>query len=247
VKGDLHLFPGGKPMAGYIICATPRTGSTLLCALLRAAGVAGWPESWFRAQSMGEFAADWGIVGPGPGFDWDVYFARARVAAEHGGPVAGLRIMWPTMPELIARGVDVARIFGPMRLIHLTRGDEAGQAVSRLRAEMTGTWHLGFEESDRPGAECYDFDRLLHWRDETRAHNRKWEQWFAKVGQAPIRLTYEGLAANPGGTARQLLADLGLDLPAGRDLAVGNRRMADVVSADWAARFRADLAARGLG
>ena len=37
----------------YIICSTPRTGSTLLCSLLRATNVAGIPESYFRSQ--GEF------------------------------------------------------------------------------------------------------------------------------------------------------------------------------------------------
>ncbi|MGH3680948.1 MAG: Stf0 family sulfotransferase [Natronosporangium sp.] len=32
----------------YLICATSRTGSTLLCGLLRSTGVAGRPESYVR-------------------------------------------------------------------------------------------------------------------------------------------------------------------------------------------------------
>jgi LPS sulfotransferase NodH len=35
----------------YVVCATQRSGSTLLCELLKATGVAGRPEEYFEAQS----------------------------------------------------------------------------------------------------------------------------------------------------------------------------------------------------
>jgi LPS sulfotransferase NodH len=34
--------------SSYVVCATPRSGSTLLCALLGATGVAGRPEEYFE-------------------------------------------------------------------------------------------------------------------------------------------------------------------------------------------------------
>ena len=37
------------PMLSYLVCATPRSGSTLLCALLDQTGVAGHPEEYFEA------------------------------------------------------------------------------------------------------------------------------------------------------------------------------------------------------
>ena len=43
----------------YIICATPRTGSTLLCRMLKAAG-SGDPDS-FISRFIPEWAADWGV------------------------------------------------------------------------------------------------------------------------------------------------------------------------------------------
>ena len=33
----------------YLVCATPRSGSTLVCKALRATGVAGRPEEYFEA------------------------------------------------------------------------------------------------------------------------------------------------------------------------------------------------------
>jgi trehalose 2-sulfotransferase len=37
------------PMLSYLVCATPRSGSTLLCELLERTGVAGHPEEYFEA------------------------------------------------------------------------------------------------------------------------------------------------------------------------------------------------------
>src|SRR3954471_16518163 len=37
-----------KPARSYLVCATPRSGSTLLCELLAATGVAGRPEEPFE-------------------------------------------------------------------------------------------------------------------------------------------------------------------------------------------------------
>jgi LPS sulfotransferase NodH len=38
-----------KPMLSYLVCATPRSGSTLLCHALAQTGVAGRPEEYFEA------------------------------------------------------------------------------------------------------------------------------------------------------------------------------------------------------
>ena len=38
-----------QPKISYLVCATPRSGSTLLCKLLDATGVAGHPEEYFEA------------------------------------------------------------------------------------------------------------------------------------------------------------------------------------------------------
>lgn len=86
-------------MRGYILCATPRSGSTLLCALLASSGVAGQPQSWFRAESMGHYAKAWGIGRKG-GFDWVAYLAAAIAAGRGDIALMGLRLMWPTLGEV---------------------------------------------------------------------------------------------------------------------------------------------------
>src|SRR5205814_9813031 len=43
----------------YLLCGTPRTGSTLLCGLLRSTDVAGRPESYFRLPDEQAWADRW--------------------------------------------------------------------------------------------------------------------------------------------------------------------------------------------
>ena len=38
-----------SPTISYLVCATPRSGSTLLCHLLDETGLAGHPEEYFEA------------------------------------------------------------------------------------------------------------------------------------------------------------------------------------------------------
>src|ERR1700678_1266834 len=38
-----------RPMLSYLVCATPRSGSTLLCQALAQTGVAGRPQEYFEA------------------------------------------------------------------------------------------------------------------------------------------------------------------------------------------------------
>ncbi|MEO0372779.1 MAG: Stf0 family sulfotransferase, partial [Pseudomonadota bacterium] len=57
--------PDGKsalPQAGYIICTTPRSGSTMLCRMLAATDRMGVPDSYFRKEDLVEWATEWGIA-----------------------------------------------------------------------------------------------------------------------------------------------------------------------------------------
>ena len=51
-------------------------------------------------------------------------------------------------------------------------------------------------------------------------------------------MTYEELAADPPRTAQKVLDYLGLNVPPERQLAVGHRRQADQLNADWITRFK---------
>ena len=237
------------PPRSIILCTTPRSGSTLLCTLLRRVEGAGNPESWFRTEDRADFGAGWGLP-PDP--DFASYLAAATRAGQGAGGTFALRMMANNLPELITDlaglyGPDddpvlLARAFGPPAYIRLIRQDRVAQAVSRYRAEASGLWHRHADgrplemSGDAPRAAPYDRGAIARYRDEIDALNTQWDEWFGQHGLTPLQVTYEALSADPAGTVRGLLAALGL--PAQPVPAPGTARLADAQSADWAARFR---------
>jgi LPS sulfotransferase NodH len=108
-----------RPKCSYLVCATPRSGSTLLCKALEATGVAGHPEEFFEAKRETGLPARgsdylWDAPGvdlqellgddpqpPAPAYsslrDVDDYRAHLRRTLEWGtteNGVFGAKIMW---------------------------------------------------------------------------------------------------------------------------------------------------------
>ena len=180
----------------YLICATPRTGSSLLCGLLDSTGVAGHPESWFRRQGQREFAVGWGIADPSDGtFGYASYFQAAVAAGSTANGVFAARIMWGTMDEVTAHLAPVYpghagsaagllnAAFGRTRFVYLRRGDVVAQAVSLLRAEQTGVWFETADERQEPAAEPgFDFAQVRELVRQIEEDNAAWEAWFAAGG-----------------------------------------------------------------
>ena len=116
----------------YLVCATERSGSTLLCELLAGTGVAGRPEEYFECLSATghvrqprEYFDDAGddsilerlppLAPPRPAPD---PVARLHAALERGttpNGVFGSKLMWAYRDELLACG-DPERTLAPAAL-----------------------------------------------------------------------------------------------------------------------------------
>ena len=84
-----------------LICATPRSGTTLLCDLMTAAGL-GQPNSFYRRESVAYFAELVGCSDPDPGSSGTILRGR-DCAGTAGTGLFAMRVMWPSLPELIER------------------------------------------------------------------------------------------------------------------------------------------------
>ena len=245
--------------ASYAICGTPRSGSTLLCRLLAATGVAGRPESFFHQESFADYVRRWNL--PPPKAPGDAGFDRAFLAAmrrEGAGDtgVFGLRIMWPSVVDAAERlgGAGPADFparfeagFGPAVFVHLSRLDKLAQAISLLRARQSGLWHLAadgtvIEGVERPSPVAYDGAQIGALVEELEAHDAAWVRLFADAGIEPLRLTYEVLTADPRSALAAILSALGRDPALAAAAQVGTARMADRTSRLWASRFRQEAA-----
>jgi trehalose 2-sulfotransferase len=241
----------------YLICATPRTGSSLLCGLLASTAVAGRPESYFRQPDECAWADQWGIArSPDGGFRYGEFVAGALAAGRTDNGVFAARVMWGTLDEVVEKlgtvypdvaGDDLGllhRAFGPVRFIYLRRRDLLAQAVSWLRAEQTNVWYQtdGSHQTRPERPPHFDLGRIQGISQVIEEHNAAWEQWFASVGAQPHRVFYEDLDADPVGVTHGVLDSLGLELPPGRTIVARHRRLADEINSQWIDRYRRERA-----
>jgi LPS sulfotransferase NodH len=245
----------------YIICSTPRSGSTLLCGLLESAGC-GHPHSYFRRQSIADFARDLG-VSDGGDFESVVFSRRyleAVLAEGKGGTeIFGLRVMFETLDELSARldelfpGLETTparfeRAFERPLYVHLSREDKVAQAVSLLKARQTGLWHIASDGSELertapPREAAYDPAIIRTLVDELRLQDDSWRQWFVTHGIEPVRLTYDALSQDPRAALRVVLSGLGADTSLASIIMPHTAKLADKQSENWIIQFKANNSA----
>ncbi len=242
---------------GYIICATPRSGSTLFCQYLASTGVAGVPASYFKKEGLYEYAERWQILRPGGSYDFADYLAATRRAGSTTNGILALRIMWSTLAEVTAQLAqlysDLAddelalleKAFGRPKFIYLRREDVIAQAVSLYRAQQTGYWHIDEGQApEQPPA--FDFDAVHSFVDELRQDNLGWQAWFRKVGVEPMPVVYEDFAADPKTTISTVLRFLEIEPPANMQLKASNQRLADETTTLWLSRYREELEKRTM-
>ncbi|MFY9488913.1 MAG: Stf0 family sulfotransferase [Solirubrobacterales bacterium] len=233
----------------YFVCATQRSGSTLLCELLKATGVAGRPGEFFeQLRSTGmprqgrqyfEGIADQAAIGhlppvdPGrpeqPGeFERLIRGIVASQSSANG--VFAAKLMWNYMDDFRAR----------LRLLPGLADAPAGTAIRSVFsdpqfiyvtredkvAQAVSLWKAIQTQQwrDEGGVgksprAIYSFAALDHLVCELEAWELEWERWFEQSGVDPIRVVYERLSASRVETIERVLLELGLEVPE-RDLTV---------------------------
>lgn len=188
--------------SSYIICATPRSGSTLLCDLLASTGVAGKPHSYYRDEDASDWAESWGVPQPhqmdSPAFERAYLSAMIREGTDDTGTF-GLRLMWSSVADASRRldaieggHADVAarfaKVFGPTLYIHLSRQDKLAQAISLIRAEQSGLWHRAADGTERrerlPRTPIYDAGRIADVLNELQSDDAAWTEFFRHAASA---------------------------------------------------------------
>ncbi len=237
-----------------ILCSAPRSGSTLLCDLLSGTGVAGNPHSFFRRESLAEYAEEFGL--PAPVIDETYLDAAIREGTGDTG-IFGVRIMWETFGELDAAldrihpgfpdaPARLERAFGKTLFVHLSRSDKVAQAISYLKAQQTGLWHRFADGSERermapPRPAEYDPAQLADLVARLTAADAGWRDWLAEHGIEPVRVDYDDLSRDPRAELAKVLLALGRDPAIAERVEIRAGKLADAESAAWAERYRREV------
>lgn len=244
----------------YILCTSPRSGSTLLCKLLSATGVAGHPGSYFHRPSLEAWLTSFGlpaIADEAEAATLQRVFDAAMKKGCGGTEVFGLRLQRHSFAYFTEKlgvlhaglATDLERLrkaFGETLFIHLTRQDKVEQAVSYVKAEQSGLWHRApdgteLERLSEPKEPEYDVGAIKAEHDRFTAFDREWLTWFERQRIQPLRITYEDLSSDPKGELARILKRLGLNAEKAEEVTPGVAKLADAVSAQWVARFRQTL------
>jgi LPS sulfotransferase NodH len=244
------IFELSVPHTSYLICATPRSGSSLLCEALKLTRVAGKPGAYFDRGDMPMWSRRWGVS------NYAEYLAKALEEGTTTNGVFGAKVMWGyfhdferrlrklpqyrelPLPELLPA------VFPNLRYIRMTRRDKVRQAVSYSKAIQTEVWSQKNGQTRVPEKElAYDCEQIDQLVQEIVAHETAWDQYFQFCRVKPFTVVYEDFVAAYESTAIEVLRYLQVPVP--DNLSFTGRwmiRQADALSEEWVQRHHEEQA-----
>lgn len=248
-------FHEGADLAGRVaarsllVCATPRSGSTLFCRSLEDTGRIGLCREWFQPT---EFLGRRRAYGLPPD---EAFHTLSRTIVERETSPAGifsLKIMWETLGYLLQdlRRTDPAAggmsdygllesYFPHPRFILVTRSDKVRQAVSHVKALQSGHWEYDGEKlALDTSLLSFDYLAVEEAVETFRSHESSWRRFFDENGIEAMEIEYESFLAEREKILRDSLNFLDLGVPEDFDLPAGTLlKMSDDINRSWALRF----------
>lgn len=218
---------GFRPLRGYMICGSARTGSGYFTRLLSSTGELGKPREYFNTGMRRRF---------NPDYPTDPVEQLSLVMTEGATPnrVYGLKF-FPTHFRFIKGRVDPFRDLPNLTFIHLRRRDVLGQAISLARARQTKQYGA------RPGLHVpatYDQAMIRRSLVFIATQEKEWRRILRQLGVKPPEFVYEEIMADPQGAVDRVASLMGLrSRPAIDYSAVTRAIQRDQLSAEWRHRF----------
>ena len=239
-----------QPLTSYMICATQRSGSNLLCEALADTGVAGRPTEYFLPDERSTLYRRWGVSTEAEFLDKVIESGSTpngvfgvKVMMGHGyfehlvGTLVRARLPEGnnmSAPEL------VSATFPNLRYIWVTRRNKVRQAVSWWKAVQTDVWGRGRGEHPlAKGEPEFNFEAIDALTQALVLRDASWQEYFLESGSVPFVVVYEDFVEAYAETVAQILQFLGV--PAPQDLTSNVARLqkqADELSEEWVQRYR---------
>jgi LPS sulfotransferase NodH len=214
-------------LRGYAICTTPRSGSSLLCALLQSTGNLGYPTEYFNANALRR---------EDPGYPDDPQSQLQRVldgATPNGVYAAKL---FPDQLETLLDSCAWTRALPNLKYVSLERRDLLGQALSAARAGQTGSYNFLARPRKEPR---YDADYIRFHLRRLAGLRACWMQFFARTGITPLYVTYDELVADKQAVVDRVAGFVGVEpTPIKTETYLKIQR--DALTDQWRERFIAE-------
>lgn len=218
------------PTRSIVLCATPRTGSTLACDVLAGTRQLGYPKEPFAEVAVPACAEAWGV--PALEDDPERYLRAAMTNGTTTNGICAVKVMWDDV-ERLARAADrhaadVLDCFIDAVAILVTRRDKLAAAISQHRAERTGEWSSG-DPARRGHPGEADLDRVSELHAAQHDGAERWRALVTATAVPTAEVVYEDVAGEPGRIAELAAHLVGVQLD--REPAVQTRLQ--VQRDDW--------------
>ena len=236
-----------KPAVSYIICSVQRSGTHLLCSILRSTGVAGRPGEYFFCKRSETWEQRWATPSRA------AYLERVLRQATTPNGVFGFVIMWSYFERMIRmlheipdyqhtdRSEVLPAVFNRPKYLWMRRRDRARQAVSWTIASQTKIWSQKTGEAAETDAPLhFDFELIDRRYHQIAAEEEQWDNYFRKSEIEPLVVFYEDVVASNRATAERVLEFLRVPFPASLEIGTPTvEKQATQMSEQWAARYLA--------
>ena len=229
----------------YVVASVQRSGTHLLCSILRSTGIAGFPEEYFLSKPGETWEKRWGAPSR------DAYVQRILQQNTTTNGVFGAVVMWSYFERMVQmlqeisvhKNLNAAQVldaaFGKPKYIWMRRRNHVEQAVSWSIACQTGLWAQTSEKKMEPRAPPkFDFKVIDEWCNRIAAHEAGWENYFQENRIEPLVLCYEDLVGSHRAAAERALEFLRLPIPPGMEIPPPSvEKQATRISQEWATRY----------
>ena len=228
----------------YLICATPRSGSTLLCEALRNTGLAGNPDEYFGPMHVKRWNENWKTKSKAD------YLDKVMEQARRENGVLGIKVMrlyWQNVIEFLRDATNLAeytenellnQCFPNLRYIWITRRDKVRQAISWMKFLQGTAWYWEEETPQAiPNLE-FKLDVIREFIIQTATHETAWQEYFRQNQIQPYIVSYEDFITAYETTAKEIIEYFGV--PHREEIVSGERylkKQADKLTEEWVQKF----------
>jgi trehalose 2-sulfotransferase len=234
-----------KPVVCYLIASVQRSGTHLLCSILRSTGIAGSPGEYFLSKPGETWEKRWRATSRA------AYLEQVLRQNTGANRVFGAVVMWSyfeRMLELLREipayknhsGAELlAAVFSEPKYIWMRRRNHVEQAISWTIACQTGAWTQKAEEkSQLRTTPKFDFKVIDEWCNRIAAHDEGWANYFRENRIEPLVLFYEDVVTSHRAAAGRVLEFLEVPFP--QNLAIpppAIEKQANQISEEWAEAY----------
>lgn len=234
-----------QPHTSYLVCGTPRSGSSLLCEALIRTEISGLPEEYFLPRNQTIWQKQWQTSG------YTEYLASVFSQGTTPNGVFGSKMMWGyfgnflrsvrripaySEPSLSAHNLMQA-VFPNLHYIWIKRLDKVRQAVSHAKARQTNEWKVtdnALVSQHLARKPIFSYQQIDYMIQELEMQDNAWQRYFTENHIQPFIVVYEDFVRQYEETTIQILDYL--NIPEIEEVTFAPRRMkkqADGESDQW--------------